>query len=197
MPASYLQASNDPTTFLSITSLMAQFAEIIKLHVDQAGDIGVRIYPYWIYEAEPITMLGSVTADIKVNLPGSLEHRSVHAYSIGCANMLVEKGQDGFQTPIIGSQDRQYSRDHTIDIWGFFEDDGTKEAQQKAIDETRLIQAAFQINGSVLKQNNPFLDRIGTLDFSNIAKTPFSDGSTVLVSTGAVRVFVSEQVQVS
>lgn len=192
MAVSFNIVSNDPATYLPLSVIRQTFADLIKAHVDPTDAIGVRIYPHWVYEIDPYTMLGKATAALKVTRAGSAEINRIHCWTIGTGNMTIIKGFDGVQPPMMGAQGGIYERGSMIDVWGFFHDDGDEESQARAENEARLIQAAFQKNLSIIRQNNPQFSRMNTLDFSAIARSPFADGSNVIVASGAVQTYINE-----
>ena len=148
---------------------------------------GARIYPYWVYEVDPLSLLGKVTAALRATSGTSAA--KVHCWTIGISSATIIKNQDG--VPNIGGS-YQWKWNLTVDVWGFFENDGTKASQKKAQDEARLISAMIWRNGENMVAEYPKWSAVKPLDFTNIQPTPFSDGSSVIVASGVMQVEVAE-----
>lgn len=190
-PLNFTIVSADTNDFLSVDPVRQMFADLITAHVDPTGALGVKIFSHWVYKVDIHTLLGRVTADLKVSKEDSTEFDKVHCWTIGTSNALVERDQ-GMMIPIIGGQGTQYHREHQIDIWGFFEDDGKRESQKAAEDEARLIQAAFIRNTDLMLSQTDKLRKIWPLEFTNTARQPFSEGGSVIVASGVLKIQIAE-----
>lgn len=173
--------------FLEWRTLRETLAEGIKRNVVAE----VPVYPHWIYEIDSQTLLGKITAPLKVK--GGVENGKVHCWTIGLANASYMVNQSGDPT-VIGAF--QWEWQLTFDIWGFFTNDGTAASQQRAENEARLISAFLWRNSQNMVASIQRLRRVKPLTFTAIQPTPFSDGTNVIVATGTMQVEVSEAMSV-
>jgi len=192
MPLSFIDISAD--SHYSFGDLCQTLADCIKFTVDNDGSRGVRIFPYWVYEIDSLTLLGRLTNILKVDKVGSAENNLVHCWTIGIAEALFIKGPSGVPDTI-GSRNGQWSWQIKLDVWGFFENDGKSGTQRAALDEARLVSASLWRNADVMVSSNQYLREIRPLEFSNLSPTPFSDGSNVIVASGSMFAVISEALQ--
>ncbi len=150
-----------------------------------------RVYPNWIYKIDVQTLLGKVTAAMKMT--DGNDAGKIHCWTIGIADAKYVKNQQGVPD-LIGAF--QWKWNIVLDIWGFFSYDGTKEQQQAAENEARLISAFLWRNSINIVAGVPGLSRIGPLEFGGVQPTPFSDGSDVIVASGSMPIEISEAMTV-
>lgn len=175
-------------TFLSWSVIREAIAEVITFAVD-AETSGARIYPHWIYETDAISLLGRVTGLMKCE--SGTDIGKIHAWSIGLDSAKFTKNRDGVPD-VLGSSNSQWTWELKLDVWGFFENDGKKESQKAAEDEARLVAASLWRNAQKLIEQIPLLAQVRPLDFTSLAPTPFSEGSSVIVATGTLTAIANE-----
>jgi hypothetical protein len=164
-------------------------ADCVKHASDPTGAKGVRIYPHWIYEIDFNTMLGKVTASMRASSGTSINR--VHCWTIGIGSASYEVNESGMPD-IIGAGNRQWRWQLGIDIWGFFEHEGSAAEQQAAENEARLVSATLWRNAEVLQSGGIGISTITPLMFSNLGPSPFAGGEKVIVASGRLNVFTRE-----
>lgn len=185
MPVPWIDISG--VTALEWRDIRETFADGIKFNLA----LEVPVYPHWVYEIDTNTLLGKITAPLRVR--GGPENGRIHCWTIGLADARYITSQSG-DPDIIGAY--QWSWQLTFDVWGFFDNDGTAASQQRAENEARLISAFLWRNSGLMVASIPQLRRVKPLTFTAIQPSPFSDGSSVIVATGTVQVEVSEAMTV-
>jgi len=175
--------------YLPWTTVLEHIHDCIKLNIDPIGLVGTRIYPYWVYEIEPSTMLGKIVPAMRCDT--GTDNGKVHCWTLGIQNVNIQLNQAG-QMPILGDRGAQNEWTLMIDIWGLFDYDGTKASQQKCINETRLVGAALSRNTEKFVTEEPLISFAGRPTFSAIQPTPFSDGQNYSVAVGVMQINVKE-----
>jgi hypothetical protein len=92
----------------------------------------------------------------------------------------------------IDFNNRQWRWQLGIDIWGFFEHEGSAAEQQAAENEARLVSATLWRNAEVLQSGGIGISTITPLMFSNLGPSPFAGGEKVIVASGRLNVFTRE-----
>lgn len=176
-----------PVVALEWRTIREMIAEGIRFNLEPE----VPIYPHWVYEIDINTLLGKITAQLRVR--SGIENGKIHCWTLGIADARYVVNQSG-DPDMIGAY--QWTWQLTFDIWGFFENDGTAASQQRAENEARLISAFLWRNSQMMVASSQQLRRVKPLTFTAIQPTPFSDGTNVIVATGTMQVEVSEAMSV-
>src|SRR5437868_15464030 len=95
-------------------------------------DPNLPIHRHWIYEIDPYSMLGKVTAPMYVT--DGDDKGKIHAWTIGIRSADMVKGADG-ETNIIGRGGSQWHWMLSMALFLFVGNDGTPGIQQKAENE--------------------------------------------------------------
>lgn len=151
---------------------------------------GARVYENWVYEIDANTMLGKVTAALRVTEGEDID--KVHAWTIGISAIDYEKNQFG-EPPVIGAGDAHIDWELNIDVFGFMDNSGIKNAQKKFEDETRLVGMAINKNRDKLREL-PGVSYVSAIRFPSLGPTPFSAGESIAVAAGAMRMRVKDVV---
>lgn len=185
MPLPFIDISGSP--YLPFGDIRNVIADCIEFTIDPTTS-GARIYPQWIYEIDINSMLGKVTAAMRAKSGTSAG--MVHCWTIGIERAMWQTING--VPDILGSQNSQWYWDIDINVWGFFEHDGTDTTQRAMENEARLVSGSLWRNSNIIVAGTNGLSELKALQFSNLAPTPFSDGTQVAVAAGSMKAIVNE-----
>src|SRR5260221_10159038 len=176
MPLTFVDIS--AASYLPFSTVRQTIKDCIDFTIG-SGVSGARVYAHWVYEIDVASMLGKVTGAMRC-IAGT-DIGKVHCWTIGIekANWELTNG-----TPdVLGARNSQWAWDIDLSIWGFFDNDGTPDAQAKAENEARLVSASLWRNADIIRTSNSLWSELRPLTFSNIGPTPFSDGNSYAVAS--------------
>lgn len=172
--------------YLDWGTVLEMLADCVKVHI-KPEDSGARVYPYWVYEIDIATLLGKTLPQMFATEGTS--NGKVHCWTFGISSAVPILNQQG-DTPEVGSMN--YTWNLTLDIWGLWSYEGTSASQRLAIDEARLVAAAFKRNAQKMVEEHTKLAKVAELSYTALQPTPFSDGHLYTVASGQMQVQVNE-----
>jgi hypothetical protein len=151
---------------------------------------GVKIYKDWIYEVDPNTMLGKITAPMRAT-SGTFAQK-VRCWTIGISQQTTVTGEGG--VPPYAGVPTKWEDKLIIDMWGLFENEGIADSQKIAEDEAQLVSAFLWRNvGAIREASGGKYGQFTKLNYTNLQSSPFSDGKQVIVASGVMTVDVNSQ----